>query len=140
MRCHLIISLTWLLTWLLVGCATVAEEKQGTAVNKSTTRNEFTVRVDVQERQFVDDVCKSVFEAVARVADAESLPPPRGERSRGCSVWNRDERRLDLYVVEPEYVEDTQGFAVIGHELWHGVRGKFHPDAVVTKQRPGANP
>lgn len=104
-----------------------ALRQYGTPISKAVTRNDFTVRVDVQEAQFVHYVCVSVFaDIVKRSVDADVAPIAQGAQVRGCSVWHRDERRLDIYVVEPQYIEDLQGFATIGHELWHGVRGAFH--------------
>lgn len=107
-----------ILLMLLSGCAANAP------IDKAIGRSEFTVRVDVQEAQFVDDVCRSVV--AATVADQDTTFLKAGTSANGCSVWNRDERRLDMYVVEPESVNDAKWFSVIGHELWHGVRGKFH--------------
>lgn len=107
-----------------------------TPLLKPTGRSEFIVRIDLQAADTVDDTCRSLYDST-RAVDAPAVP---NIRSRGCSVWhNVDERayaidaagryplgRLDLYVVEPVFIEDTTGFAIIGHEVWHGMRGPFH--------------
>ena len=113
-------------TLALLAPVALADESR-TPLNKSTTRNDFTVRIDVQEAQFVHDVCLSVLASVAQRGNTLVQQPPPQNTIHGCSVWNEAERRLDLYVVEPDYVEDEKAFGRIGHELWHGVRGLFHP-------------
>lgn len=34
----------------------------------------------------------------------------------------------DIYTIRPTYVHAEMAFDTLGHEVWHGVAGDFHPD------------
>lgn len=46
--------------------------------------------------------------------------------ANGCTAYNLDTNSCTIYVVEPRSVDDTDRFAVIGHETWHCRYGRWH--------------
>ena len=49
-----------------------------------------------------------------------------GYDANGCASYNLDTNECTIYVVTPRHVDDTERFAVIGHETWHCRFGKWH--------------
>jgi hypothetical protein len=52
--------------------------------------------------------------------------PAKGYHLVGCSTFDDQTNTLTIWVRPPRYVGDDERFAIIGHELWHGVAGRFH--------------
>ena len=46
--------------------------------------------------------------------------------ANGCAAFNLDTKHCTIYVVEPRHADDTERFAVIGHETWHCRFGQWH--------------
>jgi hypothetical protein len=107
------LALFMLLAALCGGCASPS-----TPVDKRVGRSEFTLRVQLMDRGDAHPVCAQVVRA---------LMPLRDRQINGCFEWDDARQRCTIWVVEPEVVEDQHRMAVIGHEVWHCVRGLYHP-------------
>lgn len=107
------LTLLTLLAALLAGCASPS-----TPIDKRVGRSEFTLRVQTIARTDTHPVCAQVGGA---------LLPIRHVQINGCFQWDDSRQRCTIWVAEPEFVEDHRAMAVIGHEVWHCVRGLFHP-------------
>jgi hypothetical protein len=46
--------------------------------------------------------------------------------ANGCAAFNLDTKHCTIYVVAPKHANDTEQFAVIGHETWHCRYGAWH--------------
>jgi len=46
--------------------------------------------------------------------------------ANGCAAFNLDTKHCTIYVMEPRHVDDTERFAIIGHETWHCMNGRWH--------------
>ena len=77
--------------------------------------SEFRLTVNPVAADAIDAVCSQILGSSA----------PRGYARAGCSRWDDYDRTLIIWVVEPGWLEDP-AFCVVGHEIWHGVRGNFH--------------
>lgn len=88
-----------------------------TPLNKPTLNTSFKVQVYIiNETTDIQMVC----------IRNGAIPPPAGRRIVGCSQYDPQLQLLYIWVKEPKYLEDINAFNIIGHELWHGVRGSFH--------------
>lgn len=107
------LTLSMLLAALIAGCASPS-----TPIDKRVGRAEFTLRVQLMDREDAHPVCAQVVRAFL---------PMRDRQINGCFEWDDSRNRCTIWVVEPEVVEDLHRMAVIGHEVWHCVRGLYHP-------------
>lgn len=46
--------------------------------------------------------------------------------ANGCTAFNLETKHCNVYVVEPNYLEDQAKFTVLGHETLHCKYGKWH--------------
>lgn len=92
---------------LLQGCA-------GAPLIPDANRTEFMVRVWQLSPADVQSTCL--------VMGGEKR---QDELVVGCSQFSQGV--LTVYVTPPRDLHDDRAFQTIGHELWHGVAGKFHP-------------
>lgn len=50
-----------------------------------------------------------------------------GPKALACVQYSTDDKSTAaMYAVEPRGMEDWQGFCILGHELYHLIRGSFH--------------
>jgi len=110
-------ALALLVTALVCGSAGCASPGM-TPINKTVGRSEFTLRVQTIDKNDAHPVCAQIGGA---------LLPIRHVQIHGCFQWDEGRNRCTIWVAEPEAVEDARAMAVIGHEVWHCVRGLYHP-------------
>ncbi len=72
---------------------------------------EFTMKVEVISANKITEVC----EKLGVKYDAN-----------GCAAFDRVDKHCTIYVVAPRHADDTERFAVIGHETWHCRYGAWH--------------
>lgn len=109
-----VFAITAILMAALAGCAGTYGGGYGfEPIRPTVYRNEFLVRIHIRTLKTIDAEC--LHQGVITV-----------NALAGCTKFDEAANRLDMWVVEPRSVDDIEGFAVIGHELWHGARGKFH--------------
>lgn len=92
------------LTLAMTGCTTTE--------SYTPTRNDtnITVSVNYLSPEAVTKAC-----AMLGVKD-----------KNGCSAFNLDTKRCTIYVSPQRFAHDTERLAIIGHELDHCVRGRWH--------------
>lgn len=95
------------LSALLLGCA-------ADPLRQDVQRTEFHVRVHQLSSAEVQNLCLRL-----------GVQKQQNESVLGCSEMHMG--TLSMYVTPPSHQRDEAAFAVIGHELWHGVAGRFHP-------------
>ena len=83
------------------------------------------LRPDVQRSEFMVRVQQLTPSEVQSVCIQRGVAKQRNETIVGCSEMLLG--TLTIYVTPPSHTRDEAAFAVIGHELWHGVAGRFHP-------------
>ena len=92
---------------LLLGCA-------ADPLVPDIQRSEFLVRVHQLSSADVQNLCLRM-----------GVQKRENETVRGCAEFYMG--TLSMYVTPPSHQRDEAAFMVIGHELWHGVAGRFHP-------------
>lgn len=64
--------------------------------------------------------------------DYQTLSDQKEEEVWGWSdcEWQPEQNyaACDIYTIRPTYVHAEMAFDTLGHEVWHGVAGDFHPD------------
>lgn len=46
--------------------------------------------------------------------------------ANGCAKYYPDKNECTIYVMPPRSVDDTELFAIVGHETWHCRFGEWH--------------
>ena len=107
---------------LLAGCVSVSNEPYTSYDKESVKDTGMEITVVVATFHLYDDSDVLNMEHVRLNYDHE--------RIRAWSKCRWDEKNnvsfCDIYVLRPEFVYTDKALEALGHEMWHGVAGRFH--------------